>query len=92
MSQRQLILSNAQRGELVWTRDHAPKSYLRERAGALLKIAQGTPAAWVARDGLLRPREPMTVYDWMNRYQARGMAGLTIRPGRGRKPAFSPSV
>jgi hypothetical protein len=92
VSQRHLVLSDTQRSELLWTRDHATKSYLRERAAALLKIAQGTPGAWVARDGLLRPREPMTVYDWMNRYEARGMPGLTIRPGRGRKPAFSPSV
>jgi transposase len=46
----------------------------------------------VARTGLLRPRQPDTVYAWLDRYRAEGIAGLTIRPGRGRKPAFSPSL
>jgi Helix-turn-helix domain len=92
MSQRHLILSDAQRGDLMRLRDHAPKPYLRERAAALLKVAEGTAAAWVARGGLLRPREPMTVYDWLNRFEEKGIAGLAIRPGRGRKPAFFPSV
>lgn len=92
MSIRQLELNDAQRIDLRHLRDHARLAYLRERAAALLKVADGIPAAWVARDGLLRPREPMTIYDWLNRYQAQGIAGLTIRPGRGRKPAFSPSA
>ena len=64
--------------------------YQRERAGALVKIADGACAAEVARTGLLRPRQPDTVYRWLDRYQAEGIAGLRIRPGRGRKPAFSP--
>jgi hypothetical protein len=34
---------------------------LRERSAALLKIADGMPAALVARQGLLRPRDPDTV-------------------------------
>jgi hypothetical protein len=41
-----------------------PKPYRRERATALLKIAAGQPAAVVARSGLLRPRDPDTVYSW----------------------------
>ena len=92
MSRRQLVLNDAQRTDLDSLRDHGRPAYLRERAAALLKVAAGIPAAWVARDGLLRPREPMTVYEWLNRYQAEGIVGLTIRPGRGRKPAFSPSA
>jgi hypothetical protein len=28
----------------------------------------------------------------VRRYRAEGVKGLLIRPGRGRKPAFSPSV
>lgn len=86
-----LALSPDQRSELVALRDHAPRSYLRERAAALLKIADGASAAAVARTGLLRPRQPETVCDWVRRYRVEGIAGLTIRPGRGRKPAFSPS-
>ena len=53
-------------------------------------MADGMPAAAVARTGLLRPRQPDTVYRWFHRYQQEGVAGLADRPGRGRKPAFSP--
>lgn len=86
-----LILTPTQRDELVCLRDTAPKAYQRERAAAVLKIADGMPAAAVARTGLLRPRQPDTVYRWFHRYQSEGVAGLDDRPGRGRKPAFSPS-
>lgn len=86
-----LDLSAAERDELVALRDTAPRPYLRERAAAVLKIGEGAIAAEVARTGLLRPREPDTVYRWLRRYRAEGSAGLSIRPGRGRKPAFSPS-
>ena len=89
---RQVELTAAQRQELERLRDTAAKAYLRERAAALLKIADGMPAAQVARRGLLRVRRPDTVYDWLNRYEAEGVAGLTLRQGRGRKPAFSPGA
>lgn len=85
-----LDLTVAQRAELEAARDTSPVPYLRERAAALLKVADGAVAAEVARSGLLRPREPDTVYRWLHRYRREGIAGLTIRPGRGRKPAFSP--
>jgi len=41
---------------------------------------------------LLKRRDPDSVYTWLNRYGEQGFAGLVIQPGRGRKPAFSPSV
>jgi hypothetical protein len=85
-----LDLTPAARAELVVVRDTAPLPYLRERAAALLKVADGETAAQVAREGLLRPRQPDTLYAWLHRYRAEGIAGLRIRPGRGRKPAFSP--
>ncbi len=87
---RTLELSDEERRLLCDRRDHAPLPYLRERAAALLKIADGMPPAVVARSGLLRPRDPDTVYDWLNRWRAEGMDGLMIRKGRGRKPAFFP--
>jgi hypothetical protein len=90
MPRRPLVLSEIERQDLVQLRDHARQPYLRERAAALLKIADGRPAAWVARYGLLRPRRPDTVYAWLDRYQATGGASMTVLPGRGRKPAFSP--
>jgi transposase len=92
MPHRQLVLSETERQELIELRDHARLAYLRERAAALLKIAEGMPAAQVARQGLLRPRRPDTVYGWLNRYQATGCAGMKVHAGRGRKPAFSPSA
>jgi hypothetical protein len=92
MTRRQLVLSAEQRQELDHLRTHAPRAYLRERASALLKIAQGQTAAQVARTGLLHPWDPDSVYGWLDRYQAEGSSGLTIRAGRGRKPAFSPPV
>ncbi|HEY7065857.1 MAG TPA: alpha/beta fold hydrolase [Chloroflexota bacterium] len=66
----------------------APKPDRRERAPALLKVAAGQPAAVVARSGLLRPRDPDMVYSGLDRYEQDGLAGLTIAPGRGRKPVF----
>jgi transposase len=86
-----LHLEPVQQQELEALRDHAAEPYLRERAAALLKIAAGQSASAVARAGLLKPRYYETVSGWVKRYQAEGLAGLRIRPGRGRKPAFSPS-
>lgn len=89
---RRLNLTTEQQSELEQLRNTAAKPYLRERAAALLKIASGQTPAHVAAAGLLQTRDPDTVYAWLNRYQATGLAGLTIREGRGRKPAFSPSA
>lgn len=86
-----LDLTMEQRVELVALRDTATLAYLRERAAALLKVADGASAAEVARTGLLRRRQPDTLYLWLHRYRTEGIAGFTIRPGRGRKPAFFPS-
>ena len=69
---------------------HAPKPYLRERTAAILKIAAGCSGRHVAQHGLLTRRRTDTVYEWVRRYQTDGLAGLSIRTGRGRPPAFSP--
>lgn len=87
---RKLVLAEEQRRELEWHRDHDKKAYMRERAAAMLKIAAGESPHAVAVSGLLKPRDPDTVYAWLARYQAEGVKGLQIRQGRGRKPAFSP--
>ncbi len=47
------------------------------------------PPAVVARSGLLRPRDPDTVDDWLNRWRAEGMDGLFARDA-GARPLFSP--
>jgi transposase len=90
LARRTLHLCIEEREALEDLRDHAPKPYLRERAAALLLIASGVPPAVVARERLLRPRHPETVYLWLNRWEAEGIDSLPIRDGRGRKPAFSP--
>ena len=87
-----LTFTLAQRLELIETRDKHLLPYMRERAAALLKIADGCSGRQVALHGLLKPRWPDTVYAWVEQYEAKGIAGLLIKPGRGRKPAFSPSI
>lgn len=86
MHPRPLSLSASQRAYLEDIRNHDKRPYLRERAGALLKIADGYTAHWVAKHGLLRPRKPDTVYEWMTRFERDGV--LTPRPACRR--AFSP--
>lgn len=85
-------LTAEQRHELEEIRDKHKKPYVRERAAAILKIADGMSGRQVALYGLLRQRDPDTVYSWFHRYGAEGPAGLLVRAGRGRKPAFSPSA
>jgi transposase len=87
-----LTLTQEQRGELEAIRDHHEKPYLRERAAAILKITEGMSGLQVSQHGLLKPRDPDTVYEWVHRWESEGITGLMIRSGRGRKPAFSPSA
>ena len=86
MKQRHLSLAAEQRAELVRIRDHDRRPYMRERAGALLKIADGMAAHAVAHHGLLRHRRPATVYDWLDRYARDG----TIHPRPATRRAFPP--
>ena len=76
--------------QLKQIRDTDKCPYMRERATAILKIAEGMSGRQVALNGLLKARKPDTVYDWVKRYQSEGIAGLPVKPGRGRKPAYSP--
>lgn len=87
---RQLNLNKADYNALDRVRRTDPTPYKRERAAALIKIHHGWSAARVGREGLLIPRDPDTVLSWVNAFEERGLDGLTIAPGRGRKPSFSP--
>ncbi len=82
--------SAKQQAELEAARDHHALAYVRERAGALLKIAAGQSIRQVALRGLLKVRDPHTVAEWLQRYGVGGLAGLQVRPGRGHKGAFFP--
>ncbi len=88
----QVILTQEERAELEDVRDHSPLPYLRERAAAILKIADGASGRETALHLLLKPHWQDTIYEWVKRYKAEGVEGLKIRNGRGRKPAFFPSV
>ena len=88
----QLNLNEMQRCELEVARRTHSKAYVREKAAALLKVADGQAIRQVALFGLLRQRHPETVSDWIRDYQQQGLAGLQVQAGRGRKPAFSPSA
>ena len=87
---RVVPLSAEQRGELLRLRDHHPLPYVRERCAAILKVAGGEPVRRVELARLLRPSSEETVGAWIDRYLAEVQAGLAVRKGRGRKPAFSP--
>jgi hypothetical protein len=79
--QLELKLKAQQRRELEQLRDHAEMPYLRERAAALLKIADGDSARTVAAHGLLKKRWHYTLGRWVERYQKDGIEGLKIKPG-----------
>lgn len=89
---REVNLTAEGRRELEQAVRSHPKAYVRERAAAVLKVAGGMSAVQVARHGLLRRHSPDSVNLWLNRYAEEGIAGLMVRPGRGRKPAFFPSA
>ncbi len=42
---RQVVLSPEQERELIWTRDHHQKAYIRTKAAAILKVARGASHA-----------------------------------------------
>jgi transposase len=69
-------LTNKIRKSLLWHRDYDPRLYVQERASAILKIADGRTPHWVAKNGLLRPRDPDTVYGWLAIFKAEGVKGL----------------
>lgn len=85
-----LSLSPQQRSALrAFVKTH-PKPYVRQRASALLKIADGFSVNDVALHRLLLPHHHKTVSQWLKRFLDEGLQGLLIKSGRGRKPAFQP--
>ena len=83
---RHLALDDTARETLEQGRDHHPHPQVRERCAALLKIADGMSPPAVARHGLLKPRDPDTVYAWLNRYEQEGLAGILGHRHGGRLP------
>ena len=75
-SRRTLVLKTREQRELEHYRDHDPRPYVRERCGAVLKIAEGKTPHAVATQGLLKPRDPDTVYGWLRLYERDRVAAL----------------
>ena len=73
---RTLRLKTREQRELEHYRDHDARPYVRERCSAVLKIAEGETPHAVARQGLLQPRDPDTLYGWLQIYEDEGVAGL----------------
>jgi transposase len=87
-----LELTTEQRCELEDALDHHALAHMREKASVLLKIANGLTAAEAAKAIYgLKARDTDTIYSWLKRYEQGGLEALMVQPGRGRKPAFSPS-
>ena len=94
-NRRTLRLKTREQRELEHYRDHDARPYVRERCSALLRIAtEKTPHA-VARQGVLKPRDPDTLNGWLHVYEEEGVTGLLahqqggdrrrfLRGGRGR--------
>jgi hypothetical protein len=76
MYRRTLSLSPADRNCLTDHRDHDRRPDVRERCAAILKVADGRSAHFMAREGLLKPRDPDTIYSWMDRFEEQGVEGL----------------
>ena len=89
MQQRTLKLSENQRRTLIEHRNHDPRPDMRERCAAILKVADGQSPRSVALAGLLRPRDPDTVYGWLNSFERQGIEGLMSgRQGGSRRRPF----
>ncbi len=83
---RTIALTSEQQKELQEIRDHDTRPWARERSAGILKIADGKSPYWVARQGLLKERDPDTVYFWLDLYQAGGVKTLLSRqPGGARR-------
>ena len=74
-----LTLSEAEQVALRDALHHHRSPQVRERCAAVLKVAEGHSPHWVARCGLLRPRDPDTIYQWLGWYQQDGLPGLLAR-------------
>ncbi len=73
-----ICLMPEQQEQLEKIRDTHKNAYMRERAAAILKVAQGMSPRHVALNGLLKTRKPDTVYDWIERFLSEGITGLSL--------------
>jgi len=85
----EIVLTDEQRDELESSqRSRLMPSGLARRGRIMLLLADGVPIAQIART-LDITRHP--VYKWAYRFLEGGIDALADKPGRGRKPFFSPA-
>lgn len=83
-----LTLSETQRHALEsWQRTTTLSVGLARRGRVILLLADGQSVSDVGRQVPMGRRH---IYKWVQRFQAHGLQGLSDKPGRGRKPVFSP--
>ena len=85
---RIIALSPAERQQLEQGYRSGSSHAFRQRCQLVLLKSEGHTSAQV---GQLLKINPVTVNNWLTRYQLEGLAGLSTKPGRGRKPVFVPA-
>ena len=75
-------LSDHQRKALMHFGRHGQPAHVRVKALALVNLAEGRKVSEVAE---IFHVSRQALYEWQQRYAAKGMDGLQVRPGRGRK-------
>jgi transposase len=78
------VLNKRERKTLTHIRNLSKKPYQLKRASALLKVTDGMSPHAVALSGLLRKRDPDTVYGWVYAFDALGFLSLSHAPRRGK--------
>lgn len=63
------------------------KSHIRDRSHAILLSDEGKDVSFIADLFKVRTR---TVYEWFNRWDAYGIMGIMLKPGRGCKAKLNP--
>lgn len=84
-----IVLTEKEKQTLTRWLKNPPRPYLRERARAILQVAQGTPIEDTAAHLRVRVHRN-AVSEWVRRFLAERLLGLKIKAGRGRKPVFFP--
>ena len=64
---------------------HHPSPQVRERRAALLAVGQGHSPHWAARQALLVPRDPNTVYHWLAWYRQEELMSILAHRHEGAK-------
>ncbi len=86
MRVRTLELNQGQRNELETGHKEGKTARFRQRCQIILLKSQGRTATSI---GEIVGLSAVSVTQWLNRYDAEGIAGLQTRPGRGRPRVFN---